>query len=263
MKPLYIAFLLLISSTLVAQNLNVTPAKVNFNLEPGESYETELIIRNTATKKQKINLTLGDFVLDPNGQSAFSDANSTSFSCADWLILSPSFVELNPNQVKKVKVKIQVPENGVTTRWAMIFVEPAEEQLSVEKADKTLTLGAEVTTRVGIPIFQNPRTAGIVKADIQNLKEVKTDSTHYFTSEILNEGDKLIEGEIYTVFSNIETGEEVEMPIQNLTVLPKNTRNYIFNLPTDLPKGKYVLTVVLDYDAEADQEGIRLDLEIK
>lgn len=263
MKSLYLIFLLLISSNVFAQNLNVTPAKINFNLEPGESYETELVIRNTANKKQKINITLGDFSLDANGQSTFSDANSTPYSCADWTTLSPSFVELNPNQVKKIKVKIKVPQNGTTTRWAMIFVEPAEEQLSVEKADKTLSLGAQVTTRVGIPIFQNPRTAGTVKADIQNLKEIKTDSTHYFTTEIINEGDKLIEGEIYTVFSNIETGEEMEIPIQTTTVLPKNKRNYTFNLPKGLLKGRYVLTVVLDYDATADQEGIRLDLEVK
>jgi hypothetical protein len=74
--------------------------------------------------------------------------------------------------------------------------------------------------------------------------------------KIVNEGDKVIEGDIFTVFSNIESSQEIEMPMEALTILPKNSRNFRFILPEKLPKGKYVLTVVLDYDADAEQEGV-------
>lgn len=245
-----------------AQNLNVTPAKINFNLEPGESYETELVVRNTASTKQKVNISLGDFALDANGQSSFSDANTSNFSCAGWISISQSFVELNPNETKKVKVKIKVPTNGTTTRWAMIFIEPAEEQTSIASADKSLSLGTKVLTRVGIPVFQSPRTSGTMKADIKNLKEVPNDSIREFVAEVVNEGEKIIDGELFTVFSNIQTGNEIEAPVQTLTVLPKGSRYFRFAVPKDLPKGKYILTVVLDYDDDADQEGVKLNITV-
>jgi hypothetical protein len=119
-----------------------------------------------------------------------------------------------------------------------------------------------VTTRVGIPVFQSPRKSGVLKGDVRNLKEMPNDSLRQFVTEIVNEGDKVINGEIFTVFSNIETGEEIEAPMETLTVLPKNSRNFRFTLPEKLPKGKYVLTVVLDYDDDAEQEGVRLNITV-
>lgn len=253
---------MLFSISIFAQNLNVTPSKINFNLEPGERYQTDIVVRNTATTKQKVNLRLGDFALDAEGASSFSDANSSSFSCAEWMSLSQSLIELNPNESKKIKLTMKVPENGTTTRWAMVFVEPAEEQGNVAAADKSLSLGTSVTTRVGIPVFQSPRNSGTIKADIRNLKEITNDSIRTFVAEVINEGEKVIEGELFTVYSNIQTGEEVEAPVQTYTILPNGKRNYRFNLPENLPKGKYVLTVVLDYDDEADQEGVRLNITV-
>lgn len=263
MKSIILSCLLLcLFSGVFAQNMNVTPAKINFNLEPGEFYETEIVVRNTAAKMQKINIALGDFDLNVEGGSSFSDANTSDFSCAGWITLTPSFLELNPNESKKVKVKMKVPENGTTTRWGMIFIEPADEQVSVETVDKSLSVGTKVTTRVGIPVFQSPRNSGKIKADVRNLKEVPNDTLRQFVTEIVNEGDKVIEGVLFTVFSNIETGEEIEVPTETLTVLPKNSRNFRFTLPEKLPKGKYVLTVVLDYDADAEQEGVRLNITV-
>ncbi len=262
MKYLLSYFFLLLTVNVFSQNINVTPARINFNLEPGEFYETEVVVRNTAAKKQKISINLGDFEMDAEGESSFSDANTSKFSCAGWMSVSPSFLELNPNESKKVKVKIKVPTDGMTTRWAMLFVEPADEQVGIASADKSLSLGASVNTRIGIPVFQSPRKSGALKADIRNLKEIPNDSLRLFTTEIVNEGDKIIDGELFTVFSNIETGAEIEMPTQKMSVFPKNTRNFKFALPSKLPKGKYVLTVVLNYDENADQEGVRLNITV-
>lgn len=255
-------FFMLFSISIFAQNLNVTPTKINFNLEPGETYQTDIVIRNTATTKQKINLRLGDFALDAEGGSSFSDANSNAYSCAKWMSLSQSLIELNPNESKKIKLTMKVPSNGTTTRWAMVFVEPAEEQGNIASADKSLSLGTSVTTRVGIPVFQSPRNSGTIKADIRNLKEIPNDSIRTFVTEVVNEGEKVIDGELFTVYANIQTGEEVEVPTQTFTVLPNGKRNYKFTLPENLPKGKYVLTVVLNYDDEADQEGVRLNITV-
>lgn len=263
MRSVSTIFLLLFSLSVFAQNLNVTPAKINFNLEPGESYETELVIKNTAKTKQKININLGDFTLDADGQSSFSDANSSDLSCAGWISISQTFLELNPNETKKVKVTMKVPANGTTTRWGMLFIEPAEEQVNVASADKSLSVGTKVSARVGVPVFQSPRKSGTMKADIKNLKEVTTDNGREFVAEVLNQGEKIIEGELFTVFSNVQTGEEVEAPVETLTVLPKGTRNFRFSLPKGLPKGQYVLTIVLDYDDDADQEGVKLNVTVK
>lgn len=253
---------MLFSLSIFAQNLNVTPTKINFNLEPGETYQTEIVVRNTATTKQKVNLRMGNFSLDAEGASSFSDANNNAYSCVEWMTLSQSLIELSPNESKKIKLTMKVPANGTTTRWAMVFVEPAEEQGSVALADKSLSLGTSVTTRVGIPVFQSPRNSGTIKADIRNLKEIPNDSIRTFVTEVVNEGEKVIEGELFTVYSNIQTGEEVEAAIQTFTVLPRGSRNYRFVLPENLPKGKYILTVVLDYDDDADQEGVRLNVTV-
>ena len=248
----------------LAQNINVTPAQLNFFLEGGESTTTELVLKNTGNVVETFNLSIGDWKMKPNGDAETLPPNSTKNSCSEWFSLSESLVKLAPNQSKKVKVTIKVPNGKVGTNWSMIYVGRSEEQVKLSGADKALQLGAEVTTQVGIPVFQSTRTGGNYKAKVLSLKEIaKKKANRQFRAELSNQGNTVFEGKVFVTFSNIKTGQEIENPVHKLTVLPNSSRFFDFIIPSTLPKGDYTMAVVLDYNEDAELEGKQAQLSIK
>lgn len=249
---------------LIGQNINVTPAQINFNLEPGETTATDIVIKNTGDSPLKVNISLGDWTMKPNGDATYHVANSTDNSCSKWIILSTNLIELNPNESKKVKVTMKIPAGSVQTSWSVIYINEADEQVALAAVDKSLKVGAEIVTRVGIPVYQSPRKSGTYKAAVKNLKEIKgANNKRQFSVDLSNLGDKVIKGKVFITLSNIQTAEEVETPIHKLTILPDLTRTLIFTLPASIPKGVYSMSAILDYHSEADLEGSQLKIEVK
>lgn len=246
------------------QNINVTPAQLNFFLESGESASTELVLKNTGKKAETFSLSIGDWKMKPNGDAESLPPNSTQTSCAEWFVLSENLVKLGPNQSKKVKVTMKVPNGKAGTNWSMIYVGRSQEQVKLTGADKTLRLGTEVITQVGVPVFQSTRTGGNYKGSIKILKEIdKKDGKRQFRAELANQGTAVFEGKVFVTFSNIETGEEIESPVRKLTILPSSSRFFDFIIPATLPKGKYTMAVVLDYHEDADLEGKQAQLVVQ
>lgn len=159
---------------------------------------------------------------------------------------------------------MNVPTGNVQTRWTVIYINEAEEQVALAAVDKSLRVGTELVTRVGIPVYQSPRKSGTYKASVSNLKEIgQKDGKRQFKVNITNKGDKVIKGKIFVTLSNIQTGEEIEAPIHKMTVLPGLKREFIFSLPSSVPKGTYALATVLDYHPDEDLEGSQIQIDVK
>jgi len=185
-------------------------------------------------------------------------------SCKDWLTLNPSFFDLNPNEVKEVKVVLQTPPGHSETRWCMIYVSATEEQTSLA-ADKQLKSGVKVKPRIGVRVIQSPKSNTNWKGAIAELKEITkaNDTLRTFQANVSNTGDKVIEGKIYLVLSNLETAKEIKEKPERINVLPGAVKIITMTLHKNVPPGKYSLAAILDYGNNSTLEAVQMNVEVK
>jgi len=252
--PLY-----LIPYTSYGQDFEVAPVKMLYDCEPGQIQTKILYIRNHANQKQQFNVSVVDLPADSLGKK-----KKVEKSCKDWLTLNPAFFDLNPNEVKEVKVVLQTPPGHSETRWCMIYVSATEEQTSLA-ADKQMKSGVKVKPRIGVKVIQSPRSNTNWQGAIGGLKEITlaTDTVRTFQANISNTGDKVIDGKIYLVLSNLETAKEIKEKPERINVLPGAVKIITLTMPKNVPSGKYSLAAILDYGNNSTLEAVQMNVEVK
>jgi len=247
-----------------AQDFEVAPVVINFTANPGEIQTRQINLINHSPKPQKYTLKLSDYEIDAEGNKKAVPLGSSKRSCADWITLNPSFVELNPNQSISIEALMTVPKDGFNTRWSIIYVEVSKEQSSSD-VDKNLATGVVLIPRIVIMVNQSPTSNNNYKANITGLKEVSKpgDKQRSFEVLVTNTGDNVIEGNVTLALANIQTAREEKFSPVKVTVYPDASRTVTLHLPSALTKGKYALAAILDYGHRQPLEGTQLMLDVK
>lgn len=266
MKFLKLLWLIIIvgGSVSLAQDFEVSPVKINYQVEPGESRSRIITIKNHANKNQTFLFNIQDFMLNKDGKMEYFPANSTKFSCAEWLSISPAFFELKPNEEIEVTLTMQVPVGDYTSRWCIVNVRTAQEQTNYS-ADKTLSAGVAISAQIAILISQSPSSNTNYYATINRLTELtnQKDSIRRFTANVENLGDKIIRCKVYLVAADLTTAEETIFNTVDVLTYPKSNQNVLLELPPILPKGKYSLSAILDYGSDKALEGTQTIIEVE
>ena len=183
-------------------------------------------------------------------------------SCAEWLTLNPSFIELGPNQSATVDMIITVPKDGFTARWANVGVEPVKEQNAFE-ADKNLSQGVLIVPRISIQVRQSPRSNRSYRASINNLREITkpTDTNRVFEVMVQNSGDNILSANVHLILANVNSGDEQKFEATNFSIYPDGKRLLKLHVPRNIAKGKYALAAILDYGHRQPLEGTQLMID--
>lgn len=258
------SILLLISIVAKGQDFEVSPLKMFFNAEPGESQTKFAIVKNHSNNVETFILSVNDYSVNSKGQGKYVAAGTLKNSIADWVSIAPSFFELNPNEEKEIAITMQQPVDEYGSKWGAIMVRTTQEQTSYS-VDKAVTAGMAVSPRIAISIYQTPGTNKAFKATIGNLVEVdsRVDSIVTYNALINNLGDIITECKVFLIATNIETAEEHPFPEQKFTMYPKSSRKVELYLPKSLPKGNYSLTAILDYGNKNNLEGTQAVIKIE
>jgi len=227
MKAILSALLLTITSFVFSQDFEVAPVVLNFTANPGEIQQATVTIRNHANIKQGYTFNFGDFKIDAEGNKKRMPAGTSSRSCANWITVNPSFIELNPNEEREVTVIMTVPKDGNSSRWGMIYVQASDEQ------------------------SENPVD-----------KQFPEDSLKTFNVTVTNTGDKIIEANVGLVLANLETAAEQKFPTSMMRVYPGEKRTFTLTLPNNLGSGKHALAAILDYGHGTNLEGTQLLIDL-
>lgn len=260
----YTKLFFLTFSPALAQDFEVAPVLVSFDANPGEIQTQILTIRNHSNERQKFVLNLNDYIFDENGTKQSVEAGSTSRSLVDWLTINPAFIELNPNEAGEVQLTITVPRSGFNTRWGMIPVEIAREQLP-SSVDKQLATGVVLIPRIVVLIKQSPRSNQNYKGSISELAEVtkKDDEFRSFEATLTNEGDKVLDASVFLAIANMQTMEEEQMAPTKVTLYPEQSRKVVLKLNKTLVPGKYAIAFLMDYGHRSSIQGAQLLLEVE
>ena len=255
---------LLLVSFISAQDFEVSPVLMNFTADPGEIQTKQINLINHSSKPQTYTLKISDYQIDSEGNKKAMPAGKSKRSCADWITINPSLIQLKPNESTKIDAIIAVPKDGFSARWCMVHVEVTKEQSSFD-ADKSLATGVLLIPRIVILIKQTPKSSSNYKAAISGLKETTKpgDAQKSFDVLVTNTGDNVIEASVNLAIANIQTAQEEKFNPVKVTVYPDASRTVKLTLPKELSKGKYVLAAILDYGHRQPLGGTQLMLDIK
>ncbi len=246
----------------------VTPSHLNYNLKAGESKTQEVKITNETKIKRSFRITLKDFDMNNAGKPVFMDAGKSEHSISRWLSVSPTLVELQPGASAKIRMTLNLPDSDGVNRaaWCIALIEEVKdrESLEPEGGDKKISLGIIPSVGFGVYIYQNPPNVAINKVEIKNFKLQGADKAHRAIELTLsNTGDGIASCSAYIELTNSRTGKSQRLMVKRFTILPGYTRNYLYQLPENLDKGKYSAVGVLDFGSKDEVEAAELEFLIE
>lgn len=260
----FLAALLCVSAThnSYAQNLGVHPTTLNFNLATGQSEAQVINVSNGSGKKVQFKLYLNDWVRDSLGGHTYMDANTHPRSCAKWITLDKNFLELEPGQASQVTVKMQVPdgEKDQEMKWSMLFIETVEEQNSANNKQAQATV--RNLLRIGIHIYETPPSVTAKEVKVFDLKASDSQKNTYLLL-CQNTGKTMLECKSYLELASLADGKKTKLDNIEFPIFPDQKRYVTFELPADMPKGKYSALAVVDAGEDLSLEAVESVIEVK
>ncbi|RPH29860.1 MAG: hypothetical protein EHM93_16750 [Bacteroidales bacterium] len=254
----------LIHRNIVAQDFEVAPVFLEFNAEPGENQSRTITVKNHSNKKSSFLITLNDFLPSSTGEKKVLAPNSTKRSCANWLNINPSFFEINPGDEISIQLNMMVPTDEYSAAWCILYIQTTIEQSSWT-SDKSLGTGVRVGGRIGVHIYQSPKSNSKYALKISNLIEITEakDKERRFSATIENLGEKITKSKVYLIASNINNVEEKQFDPIEFETFPKMSRTIELILPNVLASGTYSLAAIIDYGSKFALEGTQILIEVK
>ncbi|MCB9046154.1 MAG: hypothetical protein H6550_08430 [Chitinophagales bacterium] len=249
-------------STVSGQNLGVYPTTLDFKLSGGQSEAQVISLSNGSANKVQFRVYLNDWVRDSVGGHIYYEPATTERSCAKWLTIDKNFIELQPGESTQLTVQMLVPTDPAASsqmKWAMLFIETVEENVS--KDDKTAQASVKNLIRVGVHIYQTP--PGLSEKSIKVIDLVPNkEIPNTYDLVCKNTGDVMIECKAYLQLA-AANGEETKLDFIEFPMFPGQKRYVTFELPKNLPDGKYNALGVLDAGEDIPLEAVESSVEVK
>lgn len=243
------------------QDFEVSPVILNFNALPGNMQQNKITITNHAASRALFKITVEDYSIDENGVQKSEPKNSTNYSCAGWLSVSPSGLEIDPNSQGVINVAMSVPENTRQSRWCRIIISQTGEQTSFSAdLNGSKHAGVNIFPQIAVDVFQTPKDFRDNNVKLMNLSELESENcVRKFVVTAENNGDAIVNGKIYILAANIDNLLEYEIGKHNCTIFSGCTRVFKFDIkPDTLPVGIYDISAILDMGPDSPLAGSRL-----
>ena len=247
--------------------VSVSPSHFHFTQEQGQIKTYDITIKNTTSTAKSFNVNVYDFDMNGKGKSSFLPPGEGKYSLSKWMNISPTFIELEPFKTKKVKVTVSVPsdDNGRKAAWSILMIEqeaPRNNLVNTRNDGNTVAFGIVPTFAFGIFAYQNPPNVLTNNIEFKEFKFLENDAVNKLLIEVQNQGDGIAYCTSYIDLTNLDTGEQQRLRVKNFTIVPDLIRDFVFNLPQTLQKGKYLAIGVLDYESSEEIQAAKLEFEI-
>lgn len=245
-----------------AQQLSVSPSIVRFELEPSGTSSRVIRVVNSSAAKQSLQVSVGDWLRDTLGNHQYFKPNTLPQSCADWISVTPTFLEVQPGATAEILVNIQSPENQEIPdqmKWAMLFIQGTIEKTDPFVPEGTLATQIRENYRFGIHIYNTPPQAAEIKGELVAMTQ---QGPKTFRLQVRNVGAKMLNCKTYLEVLNLETGEQTNLPVESFPIFPAAERVVYHSLPDSLGPGNYSVLGILDYGDTFPLEAVEMILEL-
>ncbi|NML41300.1 hypothetical protein HHL17_29170 [Chitinophaga sp. G-6-1-13] len=244
------------------RGLTIKPSTIDFKLNNGQTGAAHVFIVNHLNKKKQFSLYLMDWIRDSLGVHVYTAPGTTERSCARWIKLERTFVEVDTGQTVDLPIKMQVPDSAAATgemKWTMLFLETTEEQ--VVESPTGLKTNVTNKVRVGVHLYQTPPSLTYKDVKILSFDHADT-SARICHITCQNTGTVQLECTGYLELSNIATGDKTKIDVPMFPLFPEQRRVVEFVIPDKVPKGKYSLIGVIDAGTDVPMEAAQEMIDI-
>ena len=257
-RNIAILFLTLAGTLVYGQSASVSPSRLYFNAETGQTQVRRITVTNNSETPQSFTISFADFSSPgTDGKTELEEPGQNPHSASNWLSASPSLLELAAGESRDVEVILQVPDSPDANRvvWATTLVRLARERTEPPGlGEGDMGFGIMHTFQFVIHVFQTPPSVTFKDARILAFEDKGKDESGKRTLmlHVENIGEAIIDVAAYLELTNLRTGETIRERARAFTTLPGHSRRMNFSLPESLTPGNYSVLGVVDYgDREA------------
>jgi len=247
--------------------ISIGPATLYFTTDKGQTSTQTVYITNKLNRPFSFSIELIDWTLDSAGEDLFYEAGTLHNSCAKWITLDKTFVEIPANSKEAINVKLHLPDSADAVKeikWTMLHIVTSGEKKAPKKSG-SVELALTKSLAVGVRIYQVP------PASVSLVKEVKmrsfkalSDSNNTYRIESENMGAMLLRCHYSIELSSESTGEKITVGPKEALLLPGQKRFVDLVMPKSLAKGKYTAVALIDpNDDDVPLEAAQTEIEIK
>jgi len=249
------------------EGISVSPSTLRLAVKPGTTQSREIKVVNDSKSKITFQIAYSDFMMGRSGKPMPIKPEQSKYALSKWLSASPSFFELKPGETQKITVTIAVPgtDEGSVAAWTIMMIDQVAERpaLSYKGSDNTVALGVLPSIGFGVYVYQNPPNVKTNEIEIQKFAYLDSIGRKNLSLKVKNVGDGIGFCTSYVELTGLSDGKKQKLNVKQYTILPGFYRDFYYELPKGLPKGKYSAVGVIDYSNEQEIKAAELEFTIE
>jgi hypothetical protein len=233
-------------------------------LQPGDSFEGKINLKNTGETSCQIDVYQTDYLFYADGSNAYGKPGTAVRSNADWLSVAPNRLTVPPHEMASVYYTVRVPQiqklasayndfqvpespDLIGTYWSMVMVEPVPQTgpKSIEDETRKTKMGIQTKIRYGIQMVTHIGDSGARMIKFSNKRLINQNGRRYLQMDTENIGERWLSPTLWVEIYDSH-GEKVgRFESSKKRIYPGCSVRHEVDL-TDIPKGKYKALVVAD-----------------
>ena len=194
--------------------------------------------------------------MERNGKPISLPKGQGKYALSKWINVSPTYFTLKPGEEMKLKAVIEIPDNeeAYSAAWTIITIDQIADRAPLDAADKPnrLALGIIPSFGFGVYVYQNPPNVKINSVVIDKFTFIDKEGKRSVEMAVKNTGDGIGECTSYVELTNSKTGAQTKLQVKKFTILPQYLRDFYYDLPPNLPSGKYTAVGVVDFGSSEE-----------
>lgn len=223
-----------------AFSFSVEPSRIELSVPAGKRRGKTVAVDNSKSDQPvHLKIYIQDVAYLPDGTNDFLPVGATAWSCASWLQMTPTELDIPAGRKSEIRVSALVPEGARGGHYAIVFFETGPSY--TEK-------GIGVNFRIGALVEITVPNTETYQAKLANL--TWTPSKHA-TVSVFNQGNTLVrpKGRLKIVDGQGKVVVQQAFNPNRLGVLPGTTRQFDAPVTASLPPGAYRLRAEIDYES--------------
>lgn len=239
-----------------SQELQVSPARHNLEVNPGETVSLDFKFYNLGDKTISGIIKASDFIVTDNSgtpqildQTLTGDAVMPRFSGAAWVTLPFDRISIAASDQAPVRLTINIPSDARPGgRYVAVYFEPSTTN-QVDTNTINDNTAAIISQRIAGLIYLRVKGPINEKAMISRLFGPSFLEYGPITveTEILNRGDYHIRPRGSVSLKNLFSSTTDQKPIDEVNIFPDSSRSYKYSLGTKWMFGRYSVNIAAAY----------------
>lgn len=247
--------------------ISVSPSSLRFNTRPGAVQTQEVRVSNNTDKAFKFQISFSDFMMNEFGKPGPVTPDNSKYALSKWIAASPSLIELQAGESKKIVVTVNIPdqEDAHISAWTILTIDQVNERppLTFGGSKNAIAMGIVPSFGFGVYVYQNPPNVKNNLVEINSFRFSETKSKNTLILKMKNQGDGIGFCATYIELTNLKTGIQKRLPSRQFTILPGFIREIGFDLPDDLEAGNYSAAGILDFNSDDEIQAAEIEFTLK